>query len=513
MTDLPGMALRVLYLAAGHTQVAQGGVSAPEPEQLARSVAAIQETIDFLHTHAGLSAGQPVDGHTAYQLGSLVLVVVDAGLDLRDTIAAINRHYAAFCQENGLGGRTPWRWGACIEINANVPRAPLTGPVVIHARKRPYPLAQASYALGVMAAAEVGAATGIVARHYYNHLQSWVGGGRGYYFINRTEPLALMIAGQELAGDGRAVGRLLMRLAGGRAFAQTAVRAMHLGDAGILEREKEVEGKVVMEKEEVRVDWPQLTAIGPRAIVTCHAWQLHAPGSPPGVYWLWRPWFDPGWLRNLTPAAAVERIVALWEKEDRPDFDGLQIGNEPNLGTEHGWGSEAQQEAGNEIALERFLAWWPEVAGRVRELFPGKDIHTAPLTTHGLCRDIYWWERLAPLVRTCDYLNVHCYWANEEELRGSKREDAAFRYRQVHKLYPAMPIFISEFGCPGGGSRAYGEEIAWYWAHLDDYVHYAAPFIWNSFKGFWDGWLLQDTAAAQVLASNAGFVGGAREPS
>lgn len=491
---LPNVDIRVIYLAAGHR--AGGGTHAHGMDEGTQNIEVVEDTLDFLSVHAGLgrAAGENLPGiGTMYSLGETRLVIIGHEHDLAATIRKINEHYVAFNMEAGLSAdeARKWNYGLCFEVHFNAPSKTAEGPMVLHTKSH------TSARLGDIAAEELGAAIGLPVRHFLNSWRKWPGGQIGYGFINYTYPMAqiiecdemhnparaLMIAGPETDDVyGVAVARLLMRLAQVPDQAGPNRRGMHLGWGS-------------------SINWPELQATGARGLVTCHAWQLpktKEAGYP--HYWLWRPWFDHGWLRDLDAAQMMARIVSLWEEAGRPYFDAIQIGNEPNLGLENGVGN------GSQGSLQNFMEVWPIVAAACKELFPEAALTTTPLSPGPGCRDLEWHNNMVCHAKLADIWNFHCYWDGPDDVL-DPHTGPAFRYKEYIDLWwnagvEVKPVFISECGRKGYGSKGYGEELARYFSLATEPM-YIAPYIWDTPMGQWDAWRLQGTNAANVLISTA----------
>lgn len=489
---------KLVYLAAGHIET--GGTKSGALTEGHENIQVVEDALRFLK-NAGLVApgpGTPFDGGSEYALGSVVLVVLDHALDLAATITAINRHYEAYNREHGAENPRAWQHGVCLEVHFNAPSTTAKGPMIVHATGGP------SETLGGILAEEMGGAVGLSPRHFYNQWRKWPGGGVGYGFINYTYPLAAIVECDEMHNPARAavlgddtrddvygvgIARAIARLAGLPVeIAVTNCRALHLGwDKGI--------------------DWPALRAIGPRAIVTCHAWQLpKTVEEAEGRYWLWRPWLEAGWPW-WEASTIVQKTVAMWQQAGRPYLTGLQIGNEPNLGDENGRGD-------NDIATrDRLLTLWPEVIAALQQVegLAHADVHTMPLSPKPGADDMGWWNKMGRLVDLADVLNMHAYWTGEDDLRGTHMNDGAFRWREVARRFPDKTrLVLSECGSVNGqGSRLYGEQLAWYWARLGGVAQevgceWAAGFLWAIGPGgAFSSWELQGTATADVLIATA----------
>ena len=506
-TEIPGMDnLHVIYLAAGHAEVAVGGTHAFGMHEWQKNIEVVEDALTYLAGHAGLPAPEEHNGNREYVLGDVLLVVISHDLDLAATIREVNRHYVALCRNRGLplqNGIPGWQHGVCIETHFNAPSATAKGPLLIHTT------GAASVALAQIAAEEMGTATGLPTRYYLNNWRKNGDGSLGYGWHNFTYPLSCLmecdefhnpqraaIIGDPAANDiyGAGVARFIMRLAGVADTGRPAARAMHLGWSG------------------QPIEWNVLGAMGVRAVVTVHAWQLpKTQAEAQGNFWLWRPYFERGWLRRWNdphsgPDLAFREIMRLWEEAGRPYFDAVQIGNEPNLGLESGYAAD-NAPSGQE-AFGVFRRWWGDVAQRVQAQFPAAQLTTTPMSpAPGLLQEDWFYGMIQNNRTWARWLNVHAYWENEAGLRGVEADRQAFSFRAIVEMYRQagldLPVFLSECGMPGWGARPYGEMIAWYWSHLPPEVQYAAPYIWDTPPGDFDAWRLHHTPAADVLIATA----------
>jgi hypothetical protein len=90
--------LRIIYLAAGHTE--SGGTQNQGLSEGRENIQVVDDAVAALYD-LGMGPAVPVEAGREYQLGEVLLVVVDHGLDLVPTIRAINSDYAHRCFEWG----------------------------------------------------------------------------------------------------------------------------------------------------------------------------------------------------------------------------------------------------------------------------------------------------------------------------------------------------------------------------------------------------------------------------
>lgn len=231
-----------------------------------------------------------------------------------------------------------------------------------------------------------------------------------------------------------------------------------------------------------RTDWLQLAALpNVNAYVVLDGFDL--PTVPlPGHIVAYRPLSDQKEVvRKYAPARYAQMIRDEWYVKGSRFFNDLLWLNEPNLPEESGYTDPL-------AAIANTVIWGQEVVAELRRLFPGKRLHSPPLSphpAHGDWRVLY--AQMQPLIAACDLLGVHSYF------------DLPVSLTYLHAQYPAQVIAISECGSPARGSAAYGRRLRAYWAGLPSYVEWAAAFIWTAPAGQFDDWCLQGTPAAQVL--------------
>ncbi len=228
-------------------------------------------------------------------------------------------------------------------------------------------------------------------------------------------------------------------------------------------------------------DWAQVAALHPNGFLILDEYDL--PGD-----WL------PGHIVVYRAGSDIKHVVRSWAPTDYARFirwkhqtkgnrhiDDLIFLNEPNLPEESGYEDPAE-------AIAHTVAWGLAVVAELRALYPGRRIHSPPLspsTRYGAWRVLY--EQMRPLIESCDILDVHSYFGGTIDLD------------YLHRLYPDKPVIISECGGPYCGTAAYGRQLVRYWRSLPSFVEFACPFIWTAPAGNWADWVLQNTPAARVI--------------
>lgn len=451
--------IQVVYIGAGHVET--GGTQSPPLSEGRENIQVVDDAVHFLRER-GMALVGDREALTEYRLGGVRVCVLHHNLDLTASVEAVNKHYGFLCPSD-------WRDGICLEFHFNAPSTTAYGPMLCH-----FHGSSASEGLAAQVGDVLSDALGFPWKHRHN--EDFIrenGGGQGYYWLWATDPLAAIVEMDELhnaarkaiIGDDRAddlygwaVARVILDLCGVELVRKTT-RAIHLGP--------------------VVTDWEPLQALRPKAVVTLHAWQIPTIREYlPGAYILWRPWLGDGWLLK-SAREAQDEILDEW-KFVRASFDGIQLGNEPNLGRENGVGDNQP------AALSAFQSWWTNMAAWAREAFPHVDLHTTPLSP-GVPDWALWQASLKDTFAGADVLNLHAYWPD------------VVSYKRAAELCPGLPVVLSEVGRPGARDEAYGRQIDKLWRKLEPWVYWAAPFLYGG-GAEWTEWELQGSAAVGALA-------------
>lgn len=197
--------------------------------------------------------------------------------------------------------------------------------------------------------------------------------------------------------------------------------------------------------------------------------------------------YTPDWT-TLDPQAWAAHCVALYD-EVKHLTQHLTFANEQNLPDEAP--SQAPhhpiQYFWSKEWYGRIAAWNERVIDALRAARPEMKIHW-PAFAPGHSEDqddngdgTIGFEICRRAIEKCDVLDVHCYWHNADELY-NQWEWFGGRFVRAHRIFPQMPIFVSECGGFQGQSAALGDQMPWYLSRLYDYDYVigATPFIWDS---------------------------------
>jgi len=197
--------------------------------------------------------------------------------------------------------------------------------------------------------------------------------------------------------------------------------------------------------------------------------------------------YTPDWT-TLDPVQWAARCVELYD-EVKHLTRHLTFANEQNLPQEapshapnhppqYFWSKEWYQK----------IALWNEVViDALREARPEMKIHW-PAFAAGHSEDqddngdgTIGFEICRRGIEKCDILDIHCYWHNTDELY-NKWEWFGGRFMRAHRIFPTLPIFISECGGFQWQSEALADQMTYYLSRLYDYDYVigATPFIWDS---------------------------------
>ena len=172
---------------------------------------------------------------------------------------------------------------------------------------------------------------------------------------------------------------------------------------------------------------------------------------------------DHGVTRRISPAEFVEwtsrDVARLYEADSRIRY--LEIHNEPNLRLE-GLGASWQDGA-------EFGAWFLEVVRLYRRQFPEAKFGFPGLSPGPGMREprrAEWQDFLDQAtfaVLQADWIGVHCYWVNGEEMFD---RELGFAWADYRQRFPEKLLFITEFGNPRDPKAVVGEQYARYYNRL-----------------------------------------------
>jgi lysozyme len=170
--------------------------------------------------------------------------------------------------------------------------------------------------------------------------------------------------------------------------------------------------------------------------------------------------------------------IAKWAGEVREFAVHWTWANEQNLKCEgHPLGATPGHDYPPRSVYEDITKWNLEVIRTIRSQAPWIKLHY-PANSKGHSDDqddgtgYIGMEIQRPAIEQCDILDDHTYWTKDlwaDPYYGK-------RYELVHKLFPRMPLFISECGTI---NMLPNEAEAWLRA-LPDYIPAACWFIWDS---------------------------------
>jgi hypothetical protein len=146
--------------------------------------------------------------------------------------------------------------------------------------------------------------------------------------------------------------------------------------------------------------------------------------------------------RPATPDEFVSWNTYDMDKLYRSGVRYFEIHNEPNLKAE-GWTVSWQN--GRE-----FGAWWLAVRHKLKALFPEAKFGWPGLSPDGFpmperINDLRFLEEGLEAVRAADWIGLHCYWRDENEMRSP---NGGMGYLEYRKRFPDKLLFITEFSNP-----------------------------------------------------------------
>lgn len=174
----------------------------------------------------------------------------------------------------------------------------------------------------------------------------------------------------------------------------------------------------------------------------------------------------------------------------------FEILNEPNLSRE---GFGASWKSGDE-----FNTWFQDALGRLRKLFPTTKFgfpapnpypadfsdDTTVNRPYRPVGDVDFLEACNDAILAADYLCVHCYWENVDQMRDYDPTNigkGGLRFlRLYHERFPTMKIVISEFSNIRPGLSAYAPDDAQWRVVGDEYAEFYTtcaqyPWIYTMF--------------------------------